>query len=611
MAIKMKPDSFSVSFFDEVSAMRNMRKDALHVVGYARLSYDEDGANFCSIVNQEEILSAYYHSRLENTLSTFEFIADDNVSGYKFERNGLYKLLHMIEDGKCNIIIAKDLSRIGRHGALVQLFIEQCERIGIRIIAMEDYDSEKQSDEFVLGIKTWSNERLVKDTSIKIKKIIDHKQKNGTWICAVPFGYICNDFQDVKIEVDREAAATVNRIDHMYLVEQKGCKTIAKELTIQKVPTPSQHRNKSAIENGKRNSSKTSSVWSAGQIYKILSDDFYIGTLRTGKYTRRGINGIDRRTDASEQNVFENHHEAIRTKETHELIQAQMNSRRRDNFRATKDTVNIYRGIVRCGDCGSPMFVINDKRLKQHYSCGRYMKLGKTFCTKHTVKTEVLNKMAIALITSIRNNYAELIRSIDKELEYIKKSEKSSAQIINDLEKQKDALLAEQEVIEIQRIKQIASHPERENSINALYDKMYNNNSEELNAVEAQINEIKNADKTIAGAAKELKGALAIIDNIIESGEITRSDAELLFDQILVYEDGRIEVKLKPAIQASDIPPIELIDAPQKQKPRNFLTKIINEVSSGSPLETSFIVIRRRIDTIITLAKQLKTSHKK
>ena len=140
-----QPMSFNIQFFDMRKAKRNFTTARRYVVGYARLSFDEDGDNFVSIENQMSILEDFYHQQYENATSEYLFIADDNVSGYKFERDGLYQLITLIEEGKCNIILAKDLSRIGRHGALTQLFIEQCERVGIRIHAKKTLFSLKIS----------------------------------------------------------------------------------------------------------------------------------------------------------------------------------------------------------------------------------------------------------------------------------------------------------------------------------------------------------------------------------------------------------------------------------------------------------------------------------
>ena len=117
MPTMSRPDSFNVSFFDEEKARRNYNRFGENIIGYARLSFDEDGEGYCSIINQQEILQSFYKRQFESPHSQYEFIADDNVSGYKFDRTGLFRVLDKIENGLCNIIIAKDLSRIGRHSA--------------------------------------------------------------------------------------------------------------------------------------------------------------------------------------------------------------------------------------------------------------------------------------------------------------------------------------------------------------------------------------------------------------------------------------------------------------------------------------------------------------
>ena len=100
-----KPDSFNVSFFDESTARRHQLSTPLHVVGYGRLSFDEDGEGYLSILNQKDILNDFYEKKLKTRTSQYDFIADDNVSGYKFDRAGLFEVIRRIEKGVCNILI--------------------------------------------------------------------------------------------------------------------------------------------------------------------------------------------------------------------------------------------------------------------------------------------------------------------------------------------------------------------------------------------------------------------------------------------------------------------------------------------------------------------------
>ena len=61
---------------------------------------------------------------------------------------------------------------------------------GKHLIVIDDnYDSMDSSDD-TIGIKTWFNERYVKDTSKKIKAVFKAKMRDGKRVSgAVPYGY--------------------------------------------------------------------------------------------------------------------------------------------------------------------------------------------------------------------------------------------------------------------------------------------------------------------------------------------------------------------------------------------------------------------------------------
>lgn len=546
----IQPSGFNISFFDMQKARRNFSTSRKYVVGYARLSFDEDGDGFVSIENQMSILEEFYHMHYEDATSDYTFIADDNVSGYKFERDGLYELITLIENGKCNIIIAKDLSRIGRHGALTQLFIEQCERVGIKIHAMSDYDSTKESDDLILGIRAWSNERVVKDASAKIKKIVRHKQANGTWFCAAPFGYYVIDYQKGKVGIDNEAASIVRRIFDMYL-NGIGVASIARALTKEHVPTPNMIRRERSIENGEEFNKKVSTNWTASFVSQILSNEFYIGTLVTGRYKRDGINGKDVRTNADAWNRFENHHEAIIDKSTFDAAQEIKKSHIKYNFRSKNDKEHLFHGIVYCGDCGSVQYAYSRKNLATQYVCSNYFKYGKERCTRHSIRESMLIDITIDFLKLARTSCADAIESLDGEL-LSRQAVKDNRKTIESAEQEIAALESKIRVIEEQRIKQIIAHPERESDINAIYDQMIEDSQQKKDALSEQIEQMKNNLSTASTSIKKARTAIEIIDQVIESKTLTRRAVEAIFDRITVYENGNIDIKLKPYLQMLD-----------------------------------------------------------
>ncbi len=589
----MQPSGFNISFFDMRKARRNFTTSRRYVVGYARLSFDEDGDNFVSIENQMSILENFYHQQYENAASEYFFIADDNVSGYKFEREGLYRLIQLIEEGKCNIILAKDLSRIGRHGALTQLFIEQCERVGIRIHAMSDYDSAKESDDLILGIRAWSNERVVKDTSAKIKKIVRHKQNNGTWFCAAPFGYYVIDYQKGQVGVDEEAAEIVRRIFSMYL-NGAGLKSIAQTLTREHVPTPNMLLRDRALAGGNEFNKKVSGNWQASFISALLSNEFYIGTLVTGRYQRDGINGKTVRTGQETWNKFENHHEAIVDKETFDAVQEIKKDHSKYNFRPKDSREHLFHGIVFCGECGSVEYAYAPKGLATQYICSTYFKYGRERCSRHRIKESLLVSIAIKFLKLARESCREAIDSLDNEL-FPKRTVKNNEESIGRMERKLAELDAQLQAIEMQRIKQIMAHPEREDSINTIYDSMVETTQKDRDSLAERLEHLKLNMASASSSIKQARKAIDVIDQVIESETLSRRAVTAIFDKITIHEDGNIDIELKPYLKILDPLNYSIVVKPHKQPEENYTISsestvvggeaAINDDSEGDPLE--------------------------
>lgn len=588
-----RTSGFNISFFDMAKARRRLSASRQYVVGYARLSFDEDGDNFVSIENQMSILEEFYHRQYENENSEYLFIADDNVSGYKFDREGLYKLTSLIEEGKCNIILAKDLSRIGRHGALTQLFIEQCERVGIRIHAMSDYDSTKESDDLILGIRAWSNERVVKDTSAKIKKIVKHKQNNGTWFCAAPFGYYVVDYQKGIVGIDEEAANTVRRIYNMYL-DGIGITAIARTLTKEHVPTSNMLLQERKLAEGETFNKRISSNWQASFISALLSNEFYLGTLVTGRYKRDGINGKDIRTEKEAWHRFENHHEAIIEQEVFDAVQSIKESRAKYNFRTKDCKEHLFHGIVFCGECGAAEYAYAAKNLATQYVCSNYFKYGKNRCSRHRIRESLLISIAINFLKYARETCRDAIDALDSEMLAERETE-SDEKAVRRMEAQLTELETKMQVIEEQRVKQIIAHPEREESINSIYDRMIETEQQNCDNLHEKLRQMKESMASAADSIRKARRAIDIIDRVIETGTITRSAVVAIFDRIIVHDDGLVDVRLKPYLKSLDPQNYAVTIKPHKQPEENYTVtsgenaekaaSSINDHSDGDPLE--------------------------
>lgn len=576
--------------------------ECLRIASYSRVSYDEDKERYESIINQKNIIKDFAKENFTN-YEIIEF-EDDNFSGYKFDRPDFTKMKREILEGNIDIVIAKDLSRIGRHNAKTLLFIEELEQMGVTVIAInDDLDTSKEQNNDLVGIKTWYNELYVKDISRKIRSTVQNKSKNGTWITNVPYGYVMIDYQKRDYRVDTIAAQVVQRIYEMY-VKGYGYKKIAKSLTEEGVPTPKTRLKQLWEEQGKTYIGPVNDTWNTASINHIIGNDFYIGTLRTNKYSRRGINGTDKKVSEEKQFVFEDFHEPILTKELFHKAQEIHDSRKKEksHYRGTKKYDNDYTGLMKCGDCGAPMFSISNGKRKPAYYCGAYHNHGRAVCTSHHILVSVLDELVKQYIIMIKQNADKVIDYLNSELEKNRRKNtnvNNSKGILETLKQELEKTKNELKVTMQQKIRDIMRSSDNREYIEEMYSTMESELNNKITMLKSQIEleEKNNTDKQNIVQAK--KDALKIFDDILNKEKLDKQDLETIIDCIYIYED-KIIIKLKSNIE--NILDIgnqlgfsrQNITAVQKNKchnDRKFFTQVkkgqicSNVINNGDPLE--------------------------
>ena len=177
--------------------------------GYVRLSRDDDKRNYVSIENQKLIINQY---AADHGVVIDRWYEDDGISGYIFDRPGFQQMMADL-DKDIDTVYVKDFSRLGRHNAKVLLLLDEFQERGKHLVVIDDnYDSMDSSDD-TIGIKTWFNERYVKDTSKKIKAVFKAKMRDGKRVSgAVPYGYYRKPEDKQTLYVDEASASVVRRI---------------------------------------------------------------------------------------------------------------------------------------------------------------------------------------------------------------------------------------------------------------------------------------------------------------------------------------------------------------------------------------------------------------
>ena len=560
----------------------------LRIAGYCRISVDDElDRDNVSIENQKAIISDFVEHKFPG--AELIFYEDRDRSGYTFEqREGYQAMRRELMAHRLDILVIKDFSRFSRRNSRGLVELEDLRDAGVRIISIGDnIDFPNDDDWLKIQFQFLINEMPVTDTSKKVKSVIRRRQEDGKWICAAPYGYIVNKKQ--QFEVVPVEAEIVRRIYRMY-IDGWGYKKIANSLTDEGIPTPRMAERERKLAEGEEYHRSVKSAWSIVTIQTILDNDFYIGTLRQGKYQRAKINGRDVKRDEVEQIVIENHHQPIIDYRTFATVRALREKRAKYNYRGVKINENVYSGFLECGDCGAPMFALGRRDLKPAYTCGTYHRRGTAGCTTHHIRVDKLDELVKLYVKKVRDNSAEMLEKLNAELarepEDVAETERSAANL-------EDVLLDAQEELKAtkrQRVRDIMRHPENESMLEATYDELEADLLRKIEGLQSQIEHVTDRRNTIIRTNRAAKTAMEVFDDIIGKEKLEKQDLELIIERIKVYED-RVEIQLKADIDTllrrgelpePDTEPVTVVQASTHHADRAISANVISE---GDPLE--------------------------
>ena len=562
------------------------------IAGYCRISVDDElDRDNTSIENQKAIIADFVSRKFPQSALTF--YEDRDRSGYTFEqREGYQAMRPMLMRHQYDILVVKDFSRFSRRNSRGLVELEDLRDQGVRIISIGDnIDYPTYDDWTAIQFRFLINEMPVTDASKKVKSVIKRRQSDGKWICAVPYGYVITNTKTMAFEVEPSAAEVVKMIYDLY-IGGWGYKKIANHLTDLNIPTPRMAEKLRREVNGEETKLRVKKEWSIATVQGILENDFYIGTLRQGKYTRKKINGGDRKTDEGEHIVFEKHHEPILDTRIFAMAQEQRRKRTKSNYRGQKKYDNIYSGYLYCGDCGSPMFSMSRDDLKPAYVCGGYHRRGRKACSSHHTRVDMLDNILKEYIRQIKENSADMLERLNESVKAETAAQKKEEEVASSLQKQLDFAYEELKATKRQCIRDIMKHPEREELLEQTYDEMEAELEDKISSLKAQMTLNANRAGAVERLNKISRTAAEVFDGLLRKEKLDKTDLDFLIERITVYEN-RIEVELKADIgailQAGNFGEQEKNGLEQKiiHQERNQRDKpyTVNVVSGGDPLE--------------------------
>ena len=384
---------------------------------YLRLSRDDDGDGISqSIKNQKEFLTEYISKEPNWFLA--DIYVDDGFTGTNFNRPDFIRLKNDIEQGKIDLVITKDLSRLGRDYIDVGYYTEKYfPSKKVRFIAVNDgVDTfSKTSNNDIGPFLSVVNDMYAKDISKKVRTVKRTKAEKGEFIGAfAPYGYKKNPNDITKLIVDEEPAEVVKYIFNEY-ANGNGLAYIAHRLNERKIDCPSIYKQR----NSKYYCKATANLWGHNTIKKILTNRVYTGDLiqHKGEMVSYKVKKY-RLLPKSEYLIKENAHEAIIDKKTFELVQDIL-KRKAHNIHRKENTEHLLAGLLYCPICHNKYTYQKQSGLKDDMVaiCSMYNRYGKDYCTRRTIRESNLNKY---VLEDLRKNLNEkidkkkLINSIDK-----------------------------------------------------------------------------------------------------------------------------------------------------------------------------------------------------
>lgn len=517
---------------------------------YLRLSKedgdkDDDGKlESDSISSQRLIIEDFL---IENPdIDVVSKYSDDGYTGANFDRPEFLRMIEDIRLGRVNCVIVKDLSRFGRNyleaGQYLDIFFPVMD---VRFVSVNDnidsYLFPSSMDNISVSFKNVMNEEYCRDISKKVRSTFVAKFENGEYLCGFAlYGYERDPNNRGKLLVDPKAASVIKQI-FQWFAEGKTYRWITFKLNELGVPSPSKYKAEK-YPNYRRDINRKG-LWCIQTIKNILQNRTYAGDLVQGVHETisHKVKKL-RKIDPDKWVIIENHHEAIVDKNLYFNLQKMINR----DMRASQKTkeLALFSGFLKCADCGRQLVKKmpghkNLRELYHYYTCSTYDMQTKAACTRHTTRSDILERVVLTVISK----YIDMAVVMEELIEAINKSPKKTAatEKIEALfqEKRKEKIKIENILLDL--------YPDYKNELISraqylLLKEKYENEISNINAV------INNLSQILEQEKEGIDGSNEFIKNFTKFkylDKLTREVLIALIDVIYVHEGGGLEIVFK------------------------------------------------------------------
>ncbi len=506
---------------------------------YCRLSQDDKMEGDSSSIQTQKMMLENYAN--ENGYIVKDFYVDDGYSGLNFNRPAFQRMLNDIDEGKINLVLTKDLSRLGRDYIMTGYYTEiYFSDKGVRYIAVNDGIDTNKDNNDIAPFKNILNDMYAKDISRKIKSAKRQRMYKGMFVASqAPYGYRSNPLNKNQLIIDEEASKVVKEIFRLALTNI-GVVKIVRELNNRKIKSPSVYKAESGdirfikLVETRKQLYKNYDIenWNTVTVGKILRDIVYIGDMENHKfevknYKTKKITKVPK----EEHIIVRNTHEAIIDYEDFYKVQDLIKSRQRP---CKNDFQNLFKGIVKCENCGRTLTIAyhirrNGNKVYELRCMGKYLKHGidkEINSISYQEVYDVVSQRLHLLFDSIKKEGDTFIENISH-----KREEKNFDEVLtkekNKIEKRLSTIAKiVKKLYEDYIVGNLSSHN---------YQSMLMDYQKEQNELNAQLEEINTKlNKSLSNKEESLIRFKGNVSEYLDYKELTLEMINNLIDHIII-----------------------------------------------------------------------------
>lgn len=356
---------------------------------YCRISREDELSTVSSSIETQKAYLKRYAN--QNRMINTKYYIDDGYSGTNFDRPGFFELQEDIENNLVEVVITKDLSRLGRDYLTTGYYIEHYFPMNnVRYIAINDQVDTLMNENDFAPFRNIMNEWYARDISKKIRSAYHTKALNGEFTGPYPpYGYDKDPNNKNRLIINPIQALIVRKIFSLY-VDGISVYGITKELKNNHILTPRADLNNQMGKYTTKLIKQYPYDWSTKTILTILGNEEYTGSVVCNKHQTKTYKS--KKLVQNPENkwiITKNRHEAII--DSDQFAQVQRIICNNQKFPRTPH-LNILKGKVRCKDCGKTLTlsIRPDRKDTRTFDCSTYRRYGRIRCTSHYISYEQL-----------------------------------------------------------------------------------------------------------------------------------------------------------------------------------------------------------------------------